>query len=124
MRNLFDYDSVLRSSVQTRGDRPYRYMDLASPPWVMNSQCIFEKYHVYTVERILGIWRYIISWCHIALHHMTSFIFDDHVFFLSLKVLDIYLPLSDELDLMYCLYCECLFVKVVIVEFEFAVQDV
>ena len=85
MRNLFDYDSALRSSAQTRGDRPCRYMDLASPPWVMNSRCISEEYHVYTVERVLGILRHIISWCHIALHPMTSFILDDYVFYLWLK---------------------------------------
>ena len=42
------YDSALRSSAQTCED--HRYMDLASPPWVMNSRCISEEYHVYTVE--------------------------------------------------------------------------
>ena len=30
-------------------------MDLASPPWVMNSQCIFEESHVCTIERVLEI---------------------------------------------------------------------
>ncbi|KAG5589230.1 hypothetical protein H5410_039744 [Solanum commersonii] len=30
--------NALRLSAQTRGDRPCRYMDLASPPWVMNSR--------------------------------------------------------------------------------------
>ena len=55
------YDGALRSSAQTRRDRLCWYMDLASPPWVMNSQCIFEEYHVYTVESVLGILRQIIS---------------------------------------------------------------
>ena len=73
------YDSVLRLSAQTRGDRPCRYMDLASPPWVMNSRCISEEYHAYTDERVLGILRHFISWYHIALHHMASFIVDDFV---------------------------------------------
>ena len=107
------YVSALRSSAQTRGDYPCRYMDLASPPWVMNSRCISEEYHVYTVERVLGILRHIISWCHIALHPMTSFILDDLCLFGGWKVLDIWLPLFDELDLVCCWYYECLFVKVV-----------
>ena len=46
------YDSALRSSAQIRGDRPCRYMNFVSPPWVMNFQYIFEEYHVYTVERV------------------------------------------------------------------------
>lgn len=79
------YDSALRSSAQTGGDRPCRFMDLASPPWVMNSRCISEEYHVYTVERVLGILRHIISWCHIALHPLRSFILDDYVFYLWLE---------------------------------------
>ena len=79
--NFWFYASALRLSAQTRGDRPCQYMDLASPPWVMNSRCISEEYHVYTVERVLGILRHIISWCHIALHLMTSFILDDYVFY-------------------------------------------
>ena len=41
-----NYDSVLRSSAQTRGDRPCRYMDLTSPTWVINSRCISEEYIV------------------------------------------------------------------------------
>jgi len=49
------YDSALKSSVQTRGDHLCQYMDIASPPWVMNSQCISEEYHVYTVEKVLSI---------------------------------------------------------------------
>ena len=55
------YDSALRLSAQTRGDRPCRYMDLASPSWVMNSRCISEEYHVYTVKREIGILRHITS---------------------------------------------------------------
>ena len=55
------YDSALRSSAQTRGDRLCQYMDLASPPWVMNSRCIPDEYHVYTVERVIGILRHNIS---------------------------------------------------------------
>jgi len=81
------YDSALRSSAQTRGDRPCRYMDLASPPWVMNSRCISEEYHVYTVERVLGILRHIISWCHIALHLITSFIIVDYVLYWWLYIM-------------------------------------
>ena len=102
MKCCFIDDSVLRSSAQTRGDRPCRYIDLASPPWVMNSRCIFEEYHVYTIERVLGIQRHITSWCNIALHHMISLILDDYVFYWWLKVLDIYIPLFDELDLLCC----------------------
>ena len=79
------YDSVLRSSAQTRGDHPCRYMDLLSPSWVMNSQCIPEEYHVYKVKRVLGILRHIISWCHIALYPLTSFSLDDNVFYWWLK---------------------------------------
>ncbi|KAG5598473.1 hypothetical protein H5410_029843 [Solanum commersonii] len=48
---------ALRLSAQTRGDRPCQYMDLASPPWVMNSRCIFEEYHapeLDTPARITG----------------------------------------------------------------------
>ena len=33
------------------------------------------------------------------------------------EVLDIWLPLYDQLDLVCCWYCECLFVKVVMVEY-------
>ena len=49
------YDNTLRSSAQTRGDCPCRYMNLASPLWVMNSRCIFEEYYVYAVEKVLGV---------------------------------------------------------------------
>ena len=80
MQNLFDYDSALRSSAQTCGYHLCRYVDLASPPLVMNSRCISEEYHVYTVKREIGILRHITSWCHIALHPMTFFILDDYVF--------------------------------------------
>ena len=98
------YDSALRSSAQTRGDRLCRYMDLASPPWVMNSRCISEEYHVYTVERVLGILRHIISG---VILHCISW----HPSFLMImcfiggwKVLDVWLPLFDELDLVCCWY--------------------
>ena len=70
------YDSALRLSAQTRGDRPCRYMDLASPPWVMNSRCISEEYHVYTVEWVLVFWD--ISLYGILLHCISS----HHSFFM------------------------------------------
>ena len=50
-------------------------------PMVMNSRCIFEEYHVYTVEKEIGILRHITSWCHIALHPMTFFILNDYMFY-------------------------------------------
>ena len=77
-------------------------MDLASPPWVMNSQCISEEYHVYMIVIVLGILRHIIAWCHIALHPMTSFIIMIMYFIGCWKELDIWLPLFDELDLVCC----------------------
>ena len=66
-------------------DRSFRHIDLASPPWVMNSRCISEEYHVYTVEREICILRYIISWYHITLNFITSFIIDDIVFYLVVE---------------------------------------
>ena len=74
------YDSALRSSAQTRGDRPCRYMDLASPPWVMTSWCTFEAYYVYTVDKVLDILRHITTWYHVALHFIPSLILDDYMF--------------------------------------------
>jgi len=64
-----------------RRDRSCRYMDVASPPWVLNSRCISKEYHVYTIERVLDILRHIISWCHIALHLITSFILADYILY-------------------------------------------
>ena len=55
------YESALRSSAQTCGDRLCRYVDLVSPPCVMNSRCISKEYHVYTVEKVIGIMRHITS---------------------------------------------------------------
>ena len=108
------YDSVLISSTQTIGDRLYRYMDLASPPWIVNSRYIFEEYHVYTVESswYSEAYHFMVSYC---IASTTSFVLDDYVFIGGWKVLEIYLPLFDELDLVCCCYWECLFVKVVIV---------
>ena len=97
--NCWYYDSTLRSSAQTRGDRPCRYMDFVSPPWVMNSWCISEEYHVYPIEWVLGILRLIITWYHIALHFITSVILDGDVFLFGIwKVLDVWLPLLIELN--------------------------
>ena len=81
MRNLFDlwifikifHTDLWRSSVSVYGPR--------ESLMVINSRCMFEEYHVYTVERVLGILRYITSWCNITLHHMTFLILDDYVFF-------------------------------------------
>ena len=85
MENCLIYDSVLRSFAQTREDRSCLYIDLASSRWVMNSRCNYEEYHVYMVERVLGILRHIMLLCHIALHLMTSFIIDDYVFYLVVE---------------------------------------
>jgi len=78
---LFDvYDSALRSSAQTCGDRLCKYMDLATPLWVMNSRCISEEVScIYGWVSICHL-RHIISWCHIALHLISSFILVDYVF--------------------------------------------
>jgi len=78
---IWFYDSALRSSAQTRGDRPCRYMNLASPPWVMNSRYISEEYHIYTIERILSILY--ISFHGVTLHCISlhlSFLFE-YVFY-------------------------------------------
>ena len=79
------YNSALRSSSQIHWDIPWWYMDFPSLPWVMNSWCISEEYHTYTVERVIGILRHMILSCHIALHPMISFILDDYVFYWWLK---------------------------------------
>ena len=92
-------DNALRSSAQTRGDRLCRYMELASPPWIMRSRFISEEYHVYTVEWVLGILRQFSTWYHIALHFITSVILDGDVFLFGIwKVLDVWLPLLIELN--------------------------
>jgi len=83
--------SALRLSAQTRGDRPCRYMYLASPLCVINSWCFSEEYHVYTVERVLDIWG--ISFHSVELHCISLhplFLFE-YVFFWCWTLCDIWL---------------------------------
>ena len=61
MEIVYFYDSALRSFSQTSGDCQFWHIDLARPPWVMKSRCIFEEYDVYTVEKEIGILRHITS---------------------------------------------------------------
>ena len=81
------YDSALKSSATWRSF--WSVYEPHESPWVMNSRCIFEEYHVYTVEREIGILRHITSWCHIASHPTTFFILDDYVFIGGWEILDI-----------------------------------
>ena len=111
------FDSALRSSAQTRGDRPCRYMNLASPPWVMNFRCISEKYRIYCRES---------TWYFEAYHFMVSFCIAFHDIFHSwwlciLLVVEKYLIFdylySTNLILCVAVIRSAFFVKVVIVEY-------
>ena len=101
------YDGALRSSAQTRGDRPCRYMDLASPPWVMNSRWFSSSIMYIRLRKKLVFWG--ISLHRVVLHCIPwnpSFLMI--MYFISgCKVLDIWLPICNELDLVYFRYCEC-----------------
>ena len=116
MRNCLIYDSALTSSAQTHGDRPCRYMDLGVPhgSWTLD---VFLRSIMYIqLREKLVLWG--ISLHNVILHWIPLYpsFLTIMCFIVGWKQLDIWLPLFDKLDLVCCWYCECLFMKVVIVE--------